>query len=103
LIAGRPVRGTSGQLAVRGGFCDAEDQAELAKVYSELAQYQQALRLLTAEDPAPQSLGVGGQSFILTLTGHKALTDLKTSLRDAPERADRIITKMLAKPTAHDT
>ena len=103
LIAGRPVRSTSGQLAVRGGFCDAEDQAELARIYAQLSQYQQALRLLTADDPDPETLGIGGQSFLLTLTGHKALTDLKTSLHDAPARADRIITKMLAKSCVQDT
>ena len=97
------MRSTSGQLAAGGGFCDPEDQAELACVYAQLSQYQQALRLLTADDPDPETLGVGGQSFILSLTGHKALADLKTSLHDAPASADKIITKLLAKSCAQDT
>jgi glutamate-ammonia-ligase adenylyltransferase len=114
LIAGRPVRSTRAQLSVAQGLGTPEALAELAMIYAQLADYQQALRLLTSEDPDPEDLGQGGLGFILRLagpgaghetghgTGQAALADLKTSLTAAPTRADAIITELLAAPETGD-
>lgn len=97
LISGCTKRGVyDGIRSARS--CDlvsAEDAKTLETAYAHQWTIQSIAKLLTDRPLDPESLGAGGQSFLLREIGAESLTSLKQSLADHSKAASNVIDRVL--------
>lgn len=104
LLAGRSGRDIAGGLAqaARQGWLTQGDVAVLTETHDRFHALQTGMRLLSAESPDLDGLGMGGQAFLRRLTGcaTESLVDHVAGLAD---RAAAIIAKVLEGRQREDT
>lgn len=99
LRAGSPSRGALAQLRAgpRAGLVSRDEAETLARARRFLWNLQCAGRLLTDRPLDMETLGKGGQAFLLRETGTETLAALSERLAQTVEQAGQVIDQLMAK------
>ena len=100
LMAGAPARQIADQVqaGVSIGWLTAPEAARLTAAHALFSAVHQGANLLTDGALDPETVGAGGQAFLVRQAGATDMVDLTAKLDTARADAARIITAALARP-----